>query len=132
MLCALTKPVCEAATDFGVKDPVKVLTNFILLSVNSLACAGKIAEEKASTRKEMPAAILKIRMPARLLLEINRHPHHLRALHIHRGHRHDRDVLRVVRVPRAHHLHHHHLLASALLLALESLKLVVLRRQLVL
>jgi hypothetical protein len=37
MLCALTNPDCEAVTDFGLSEPEKVLTSFILLSTKSEA-----------------------------------------------------------------------------------------------
>jgi hypothetical protein len=40
MLCALTKPFWEAATDLGLNEPVKVLINRILDSAGSLAITG--------------------------------------------------------------------------------------------
>ncbi len=122
MLWALTKPVCEAATDFGVNEPVNVLINFILLSVKSLACAGEIAADVARAKIEMPAAILKLRMPARVLLEINRYL--LRQIH---GRYRVQDVLLVhdalpVRHGlHAHHRHLRHLLAFVQLLVLQFL-----------
>ena len=101
MLWALTKPVCEAATDFGVNEPVNVFTNFILLSAKSLACAGEIPADVTRAKIEMPAANFRLRMLARLLLQINRHLHH-HVLH------NDHGVLRVRHDLHAHHLHLRH------------------------
>ncbi len=105
MLCALTKPVCDAVTDFGLIEPKKVFTNFILLSTKSEALEEATPEEIKRIEIEMPAAIFTVRIPARLLLEVNRHP---------RGHHHDHHLRRDLRVDhgavrdlRALHRHHH-------------------------
>ena len=68
MLCALTRPFWDAATDLGLNEPVKVLINTIFDSVGSLASTGW-AKSKG-VKADIPRVIvtLVLRMPARLLV----------------------------------------------------------------
>lgn len=109
MLCALTKPVCDAVTDFGLIEPEKVLTNLILLSTKSEALEEATPEEIKRIEIEMPAAIFTVRMPARLLLEFNRHPHGHHHHHLHRALDSDHGALRDLRALHLHRRHLHHL-----------------------
>ena len=72
MLCALTKPLCDAATDLGLKDPVKVLTNCILDSAGSLACNGLAKARGVKAAMQRATVTLVLRMPARVLVQKGR------------------------------------------------------------
>ena len=72
MLCALTKPLCDAATDLGLKDPVKVLINCILDSAGSLACTGMAKTWVVKAAIQTATVTLVLRMPARVLVQKGR------------------------------------------------------------
>ena len=72
MLCALTKPLCDAATDLGLKDPVNVLTNCILDSAGSLACTGLAKTRGVKAAIQRATVTLVLRMLARVLVQKGR------------------------------------------------------------
>ena len=63
-------PVCDAATDFGLSDPERVLTRVIDDSEGLDAIAEVCCAVSKAIEIEMPAATLRVRMPARLLVKI--------------------------------------------------------------
>ena len=77
-------PVCDAETDFGLSDPERVLRRVIDDSEGSDAIAEVCCAVSRAIEIEMPAAILCVRMPARLLVKIN-HRLRLRNRHHHRS-----------------------------------------------
>jgi hypothetical protein len=57
MLCALTKPLFEASTDFGAIDPVIVFTSAIFFDdENSWLCAGLIGPNVAVMSRQDEAS----------------------------------------------------------------------------
>jgi len=72
MLCALTKPLCDAVTDLGLKEPVKVFTNRIFESEGFVACTG-LAKNKGVTAAMQSATVtLVLCMLARVLVRKGR------------------------------------------------------------
>ena len=72
MLCALTKPFWDAATDLGLNEPVKVFTNRIFESEGFMACTG-LAKSKGVTAAMQSATVtLVLCMLARVLVQKGR------------------------------------------------------------
>jgi len=71
MLCALINPFCEAATDFGLRLPDRVLMRVIVDPEGSEAPAEGMWVASKANEIEMPAANFCKRTPARLLVKFS-------------------------------------------------------------